>query len=249
MRRRKYAQAQPLLEKALEIRRRLLTDDHPDVAQSYGGLAGNLQLQGKYARAQPNYEKALKIRRRLLTDDHPDTAQSYDHLAVNLGAQGKHAPAQPLYEIALEIRHRLLTDDHPETARSYNHLATNLNARGKYLEARHQWLRAVKSLDKARLRVAFTGLERAAGSQEPVRPALASVLARLGQPAEAWQSLEEDSGRGLLDELAARQGRRLAPDEGTRLHDLTTALERLDKLMEAVPKDLDRAGRRNDSKI
>jgi Tetratricopeptide repeat len=33
----KYAQAQPLLEKALEITRRLLTDDHPDTATS--GLA------------------------------------------------------------------------------------------------------------------------------------------------------------------------------------------------------------------
>jgi hypothetical protein len=31
----KYAQAQPLLEKALEIRRRLLTDDHPDTALIY----------------------------------------------------------------------------------------------------------------------------------------------------------------------------------------------------------------------
>jgi tetratricopeptide (TPR) repeat protein len=29
----KYAQAQPLFEKALEIRRRLLTDDHPETAQ------------------------------------------------------------------------------------------------------------------------------------------------------------------------------------------------------------------------
>ncbi len=36
------------------------------------------------------------------------------------------------------------------------------------------------------------------------RAALAAVLARLGQPAEAWQALEEDLGRGLLDELAAR---------------------------------------------
>ena len=31
----KYPQAQPLYEKSLEIRRRLLTDDHPDTAQSY----------------------------------------------------------------------------------------------------------------------------------------------------------------------------------------------------------------------
>ena len=238
----KYAQAQPLFEKALEIRRRLLTDDHPDTADSYNNLAFNLNAQGKYAQAQPLYEKALEIRRRLLTDDHPDTAISYNNLAFNLNAQGKYAQAQPLFEKALEIRRRLLTDDHPDTARSYNNLAANLNAQGKYLEARDRWLSAVKSLDAARLRVAFTGLERA-GTKESVRPALAAVLARLGQPAEAWQPLEEDLGRGLLDELAARQDQRLAPAERARLRELTAELERLDKLVETTPKDLDQAER------
>ena len=38
-------------------------------------------------------------------------------------------------------------------------------------------------------------------------PRLAAVLARLGNPGEAWQCLEEDLGRGLLDELfGARTG-------------------------------------------
>ena len=323
----KYAQAQPLFEKALEIRRRLLTDDHPNTADSYNNLAANLNAQGKYAQAQPLFEKALEIHRRLLTDDHPDTATSYNNLAVQPQRPGEVRPgpaaatrrrwrstaacsptttptpppatttwrptstprgstprpsrcsrrrwrsaaacsptttptpppatttwratstprgstpqAQPLFEKALEIRRRLLTDDHPDTASSYNNLAANLNAQGKYLEARDRWLRAVKSLDAARLRVAFTGLERA-GTKESVRPALAAVLARLGQPAEAWQPLEEDLGRGLLDELAARQDRRLAPAERARLRELTAALERLDKLVETTPKDLDQAER------
>ena len=116
----KYAEAQPLYEKALEIRRRLLTDDHPDTALSYNDLAYNLNAQRKYAEAQPLYEKALEIRRRLLTDDHRDTALSYNNLAANLNAQGKYAEAQPLFEKALEIRRRLLTDDHLDTAGSYN---------------------------------------------------------------------------------------------------------------------------------
>ena len=72
----KYAQARPLYEKALEIRRRLLTDDHPDTAASYDNLAYNLKTLGRYAAAQPLYEKALEIRRRLLTDDHPDTTHT-----------------------------------------------------------------------------------------------------------------------------------------------------------------------------
>ena len=239
----KYAAAQPLHEKALEIHRLRLTGDHPITATTYSGLASNLDAQGKYAAAQPLHEKALEIRRRLLTDDHPDTARSYSNLATNLDAQGKYAQAQPLYEKALEINRRLLTDDHPRTAISYDHLALNLNAQGKYLEARERWLGAVKSQDKARLRVAFTGLERAAGSRRPMRPALAAVMARVGQPAEAWQSLEEDLGRGLLDELAARQDQRLTPDERARLRELIAALERLDRLAETTPKDLDQAER------
>ena len=85
------------------------------------------------------------------------------------------------------------------------------------------------------------GTRRRAKSQRA--PALAAVLARLGQPAEAWQSLEEDLGRGLLDELAARQDQRLAPAERARLRELTAELERLDKLVESTPKDLDQAER------
>jgi tetratricopeptide (TPR) repeat protein len=237
----KHVQAQPMLEKALEIRRRLLTDDHPDTASSYNSVAESLYSQGKYVQAQPMFEKALEIRR-LLTDDHPDTATSYHNVAFNLGRQGKHVQAQPMIEKAQEIYRRLLTDDHPFTAAGYNNLAYNLNAQGKYLEALDQWLRAVKSLDKARLRVAFTGLERAESKESP-RPALAAALARLGQTAEAWQSLEEDLGRGLLDELAARQDRRLTPPERARLRELTAELERLDKLVESTPKDLDQAER------
>ncbi len=239
---RKYAAAQALDEKSLELRRRLLTDDHPDTAVSYNNVANDLSRQGKYPEAQPLLEKALEIRRRLLTDDHPNTAQSYKNLAANLQDQGKYARAQPLYEKALEIYRRLLTDDHPRTARSYDSLAGNLSAQGKYFEARDTLLLAVKSLDAARLRVAFTGLERAA-TEQSARVALAAVLARLGQPSLAWQSLEEDLGRGLLDELAARQDRRLTPEERARLRALTTELERLDKLAETTPKNLDQAGR------
>ena len=101
----------------------------------------------------------------------------------------------------------------------------------------------MKSLDRARLWVAFTGLERAGGTKESVRPALAAVLARLGQPAEAWQRLEEDLGRGLLDELAARQDRPLTSAERASLRELTAKLEWLDRLVDANPKGLDQAER------
>jgi CHAT domain-containing protein/tetratricopeptide (TPR) repeat protein len=233
-----HAQAQPLHEKALAINRQVLSDDHPDTATSYNNLAGNLDDQGKYAEAQPLYGKALAIYRRRLTDEHPHTAASYNNVAYNLNAQGKYAQAQPLCEKALAIERRLLGEGHRDSATGYNLLAVNLNAQGKYQEALAQWQSATKSLNAARLRIAFTGLERAGGATEPIRPALACVLARLGQPVEAWQTLEDDLGRGLLDELAARQDRRLTTGERASLRELTAALERLDRLVESTPPGL-----------
>jgi len=238
----KYAAAQPLLEKALAITLRSAVADHPDVAQSYNALAANLNAQAKYAEAQPYYEKALEIRRRLFTDDHADTATSYNNLAVTLTSLGKYTAAQPLLERALEIRRRRLTEDHLYTADTYNFLARNLDARGKYREARDFWLAAAEGQDAARLRVAFKGLERT-GVLRSIRPALACVQARLGQPAAAWQTLEKDLGRGLLDELAARQDRRLSPDDRARLRELTSELERLDRLVESTPSGLDQKER------
>jgi len=238
----KFAEAQPLLEKALAIYVRQLTENHPLTANAYNDLAMNLYNQGKFTQPQALFEKGLEIRRRLLTDDHSLVAESYENAAMNLAALGEYARAEPLLEKSLEIYRRRLTDGHLKTTIVTNKLASDLAAQGKYTEARDRWLGAARSMDKARLRFAFTGLERAGGNKASPRPALAAVQARLGRPAEAWQSLEEDLGRGLLDELAARRDRRITPAERDRLRELAAELERLDRLVGTTPKGLDQAG-------
>ena len=54
----KYAEAQALCEKALELRRERLGEKHPLTASSYNSLACILDEQGKYAEAQPFFQKA-----------------------------------------------------------------------------------------------------------------------------------------------------------------------------------------------
>ena len=364
----KYAQAQPLFEKALEIRRRLLTDDHPDTAASYNNLAPTSTPRGSTPRPSRSTRRRWRSDRRLLTDDHPDTASklqqpggqpqrpgevrpgpaalregagdppppahrrpprhrqklqqrgvqpqrpgevrpgpaaatrrrwrsaaacsptttptppeatttwratstprgstprpsrssrrrwrsaaacsptttptppSYNNLATNLDAQGKYAQAQPLYEKALEIRRRLLTDDHPDTARSYNNLAANLNAQGKYLEARDQWLRAVKSLDAARLRVAFTGLERA-GTRRSARPPWPPCWPGSVSRPRRGRRWRKTWAAACSTSWPHARTSGSQPGERARLRELTAELERLDKLVEATPKDLDQAER------
>jgi len=131
----KHAQAAPLDQKALELRRKLLGEEHPDTALSYNNLALNLNFRGKYAEAAPLYEKALDLRRKLLGEEHPDTATSYNNLAFNLYSRAKYADAAPLYQKALDLYRKLLGEEHRFTATGYDNLAVNLNAQGKYAEA------------------------------------------------------------------------------------------------------------------
>jgi tetratricopeptide (TPR) repeat protein len=76
-----YAEAEPLLQQALELTRRLLGDEHPDVATSLNNLAELYRSQGRYAQAEPLYQQALELRRRLLGEEHPSVATTLNNLA------------------------------------------------------------------------------------------------------------------------------------------------------------------------
>jgi CHAT domain-containing protein/tetratricopeptide (TPR) repeat protein len=140
----KYAEAEPLLRRALEIYRTVLGETQPHTATSYDNVAYNLDAQGKYAEAEPLLRRALEIRRIALGEDHPDTAQSYNNVAMNLNAQGKYAEAEPLLRRALETYRTALGEQHPHVATSYNNIAYNFNAQGKYAEAELLFRRALE---------------------------------------------------------------------------------------------------------
>jgi CHAT domain-containing protein/tetratricopeptide (TPR) repeat protein len=131
----RYAAAQPLFEKALAVRRRVLGEDHPDTAASYTNLAMNLNAQGQYAAAQPLLGKALAVRRRVLGQDHPDTARSLDNLANLYRDMGDYRQALPLFEQALDLYQRRLGEGHPAYARSLNNLAELHQGMGAYGKA------------------------------------------------------------------------------------------------------------------
>jgi len=58
----KYADAIPLAERALAIRRRLQGPNHPAVAISLNNLAALYEVMGAYDKAEPLYRQALEIR-------------------------------------------------------------------------------------------------------------------------------------------------------------------------------------------
>ena len=66
---------------ALELRKRLLGDEHPDVATSLNNLALLYDSQGRYSEADPLLVQALELRKRLLREEHPHVAASLNNLA------------------------------------------------------------------------------------------------------------------------------------------------------------------------
>ena len=96
-----YAQATPLLQRALAISEKVLGPDHPDVATSLNNLAGLYHTQGQYADAAPLYRRALAIYEKVLGPEHPDVATSLNNLAELYRSQGQYAQAAPLYQRAL----------------------------------------------------------------------------------------------------------------------------------------------------
>ena len=78
----RYLEAEPLYLQALELRRLLLGENHPDVANSLNNLAGLYDSQGRYAEAEPLYLQALELWRSLLGESHPHVATSLNNLAL-----------------------------------------------------------------------------------------------------------------------------------------------------------------------
>ena len=130
-----YALAEPLLQKALDLRRNLLGDEHEDIAASLDQAASLYYYQGRYGEAEPLLQDALAIRKRLLGDEHPDVAQSLNNLALLYKNQGRYGEAEPLYQDALAMKKRLLGDEHPDVALSLNNLAVLYYNQGRYGKA------------------------------------------------------------------------------------------------------------------
>jgi tetratricopeptide (TPR) repeat protein len=138
-----YTKAEPLFLKALEIREKVLGEEHPDTASSYNNLALLYNSKGEYEKAEPLFLKALEIREKVLGEEYPDTAASYNSLATLYDSKSEYEKAEPLYLKALEIREKVLREEHPSTATSYNNLAGLYKYKGEYEKVEPLYLKAL----------------------------------------------------------------------------------------------------------
>ena len=138
-----YAQAELLLQRALDIRERVLGSDHPDTGITLNNLALLYQAMGLYEKAKPLYLRDLDISERVLGSDHPETATILDGLGVLYQEMGQYEKAEALFRRALDIKERVLDLNHPETANTLDNLAGLYDSMEQYEQAEPLYQRAL----------------------------------------------------------------------------------------------------------
>ena len=95
--------ANDCFEKALEILKNTLGDNHPDIAVSYNNIGAFFHALGDYRRAIVFFEKALEILKNTVGDNHPDVAVSYSNIGETYYAFRDYRRAIYCFQKALDF--------------------------------------------------------------------------------------------------------------------------------------------------
>lgn len=144
----KYAEAVPLMERALALRREALGPEHVEVAEVLNELGDLAWSQGQYTQAEPLYQQAQALWEAALGPRHPKVATALNNLATLSLNQGQHARARELAERALAIL-EAAGSSHPEAANSLSTLAILHRVQGQFAKAEQMYKRALDIREKA----------------------------------------------------------------------------------------------------
>jgi eukaryotic-like serine/threonine-protein kinase len=122
-----YSQAEPLLQRAYDLRRKNLGEENLDSAASLDGLATAIRLENQFQRAEPLFRRALSIREKKLGENNLLVAESLANLGECLYLLQRDSEAETLLRKALGIQRRLNKDSGEATR---NYLALTLERRG-----------------------------------------------------------------------------------------------------------------------
>ena len=214
-----YAQAEPLLARSLEIRRRVLGPNDPATLDSMSSLAILMHREGREAEAEKVQREVLETERRILGPTDARTVASTAQLAAIIFEQGHYADAEKLDRDALAVEQQNHRTESRQAIMIESNLAFTLEEEGHYRES-----------DQLQ-RQALDAAERVMGSEHPDTLRIMSRLALLEEK-EGRFSDEEKLFRQVID----IERKVLGPDHPQTLQSLealTVPLRQLGKLEEA----------------
>ncbi|MEJ2147447.1 MAG: serine/threonine-protein kinase [Acidobacteriota bacterium] len=131
----RLSEAEPLLDRAWEIRRERLGDEDPQTLSTLSTLAGLYSIRGDYEQADGLYKRVLEIQARVLGEDDRETLVSRYNLALNSLAGGQLNRAEEQLRATRERQAEVLGETHEDTLASSFMLARVYLMGGQFEQA------------------------------------------------------------------------------------------------------------------
>ena len=130
-----WKHAEQLGVQMLDMRKKVLGEEHPRTLSSMAILARTYANMGNLNKAEQLEVQVLEKRKKVLGAEHPDTHTSMGNLAVTYANMGNLNEAKQLGVQALEMRKKVLGAEHPYTLLSMANLARTYAEMGNLNEA------------------------------------------------------------------------------------------------------------------
>jgi serine/threonine protein kinase/tetratricopeptide (TPR) repeat protein len=143
----KFKAAQPHLERAFELRRGLLGEEHPQTLDTMQWLGALYYRQGRYVEAEPLLIKAMEILKRTRGEENQDTLLAIRHIGELYCLEKRYGDAEPLFLKVLETQRRMLGEENPDPLDCMEWLGVMYYNQGRYKDAEPL---LVKSLELSR---------------------------------------------------------------------------------------------------
>jgi tetratricopeptide (TPR) repeat protein len=215
----RFAEAEPLMRRALAIDKASFGPQHPEVARDLNNLAALLKATNRLAEAELHYRRALAILEGSLGERHPNVAAGLNNLAQLLKATNRLAEAEPLMRRVIAILEASPGENHPDVGTSLNNLASLLHSTNRLAEAEPLMRRAL-------------GIDEASFGTD--HPAVARDLNNLAQLLQGTNRLAE--AELLMRRALAIDEASYGPDHpevAIRLNNLAQLLKATNRLAEA----------------
>jgi tetratricopeptide (TPR) repeat protein/predicted Ser/Thr protein kinase len=138
-----FAEARQHLERAVDLRTRVLGPEHADTLTSRHELGHLYRDLGNYRAAESVLTSVVEARRRNLGGSHKDTIAAMNDLAIAYQYDGDVARGAKIHAEILEVDRRLYGEAHPDTLEAMQNLGVAALRLGKYPEAEQLLERAL----------------------------------------------------------------------------------------------------------
>lgn len=130
-----HSRALPYFEKALELRRKILKNEHPYTINSMINVASCYKSMNRMEDSQEMNDRALALAQKVLGDDHNTTLTLMQNIAVNHWNDKKLELSIPLFEQVLAGKQSKNGREHSDTLQAMANLGANYRDAKRFEEA------------------------------------------------------------------------------------------------------------------